>query len=62
MNGGRQIVLTAPFTEMIDPADYFIQMGMASIPTMPRRQRASASSPPPSVVTSSCWSDWFTMK
>ena len=32
MNGGKQIVLTAPFTEMIDHAGYFIQMGMASIP------------------------------
>ena len=32
MKQGRQIVLTAPFTEMIDHAGYFIQMGMASIP------------------------------
>ena len=28
----KLIVLTAPFTEMIDHAGYFIQMGMASIP------------------------------
>ena len=32
MKHGKQIVLTAPFTEMIDHAGYFIQMGMASIP------------------------------
>ena len=32
MSRGKQIVLTAPFTEMIDHAGYFIQMGMASIP------------------------------
>ena len=32
MARGQQIVLTAPFTEMIDHAGYFIQMGMASIP------------------------------
>ena len=32
MKRGTQIVLTAPFTEMIDHAGYFIQMGMASIP------------------------------
>ena len=32
MNRGTRIVLTAPFTEMIDHAGYFIQMGMASIP------------------------------
>ncbi len=32
MRGGTLIVLTAPFTEMIDHAGYFIQMGMASIP------------------------------
>ena len=32
MTRGTQIVLTAPFTEMIDHAGYFIQMGMASIP------------------------------
>ena len=32
MNDGKRIVLTAPFTEMIDHAGYFIQMGMASIP------------------------------
>jgi radical SAM superfamily enzyme YgiQ (UPF0313 family) len=29
---GRQIVLSAPLTEMIDHAGYFIQMGMASMP------------------------------
>lgn len=28
----KLLVLTAPFTEMIDHAGYFIQMGMASIP------------------------------
>ena len=32
MTRGTQIVMTAPFTEMIDHAGYFIQMGMASIP------------------------------
>ena len=32
MSRGKHIVLTAPFTEMIDHAGYFIQMGMASIP------------------------------
>ena len=32
MARGKQIVLTAPFTEMTDHAGYFIQMGMASIP------------------------------
>ena len=32
MNRGTRIVLTAPFTEMIDHTGYFIQMGMASIP------------------------------
>jgi radical SAM superfamily enzyme YgiQ (UPF0313 family) len=32
MNSGTQVVLTAPFTEMIDHAGYFIQMGMASMP------------------------------
>src|SRR4051794_8269729 len=32
MGPGKQIVLTAPFTEMIDHAGYFIQMGMASMP------------------------------
>ena len=32
MSRGKQIVLTAPFTEMIDHTGYFIQMGMASIP------------------------------
>ena len=32
MSRGKRIVLTAPFTEMIDHAGYFIQMGMASIP------------------------------
>jgi radical SAM superfamily enzyme YgiQ (UPF0313 family) len=30
--GGRLIVLTAPLTEIIDHAGYFIQMGMASLP------------------------------
>ena len=32
MDRGIQVVLTAPFTEMIDHAGYFIQMGMASMP------------------------------
>ncbi|MBI4454699.1 MAG: B12-binding domain-containing radical SAM protein [Acidobacteria bacterium] len=32
MNTGKRIVLTAPLTEMIDHAGYFIQMGMASMP------------------------------
>ncbi|MDX2034628.1 MAG: radical SAM protein [Blastocatellia bacterium] len=31
-NGGKLIVLTAPLTEAIDHAGYFIQMGMASMP------------------------------
>ena len=31
-DGGRLIVLTAPLTETIDHAGYFIQMGMASMP------------------------------
>jgi radical SAM superfamily enzyme YgiQ (UPF0313 family) len=31
-NGGKPIVLTAPLTETIDHAGYFIQMGMASMP------------------------------
>jgi hypothetical protein len=30
--GGRKIVLTAPLTEIIDHAGYFIQMSMASLP------------------------------
>jgi hypothetical protein len=30
--GGRRIVLTAPLTETIDHAGYFIQMSMASLP------------------------------
>src|SRR5215472_4462327 len=30
--GGARIVLTAPFTETIDHAGYFIQMSMASLP------------------------------
>lgn len=33
MNGGKIIVLTAPLTEMIDHAGYFIQMGVASLPS-----------------------------
>ncbi len=33
MNGGKTIVLTAPLTEMIDHAGYFIQMGVASLPS-----------------------------
>jgi radical SAM superfamily enzyme YgiQ (UPF0313 family) len=33
MTRGKLIVLTAPLTEMIDHAGYFIQMGMASMPT-----------------------------
>src|SRR5437773_11194149 len=32
-NGGRLIVLTAPLTEIIDYAGYFIQMSLASLPT-----------------------------
>jgi radical SAM superfamily enzyme YgiQ (UPF0313 family) len=32
MTEGKLIVLTAPLTEMIDHAGYFIQMGMASLP------------------------------
>ena len=32
MKTGKSIVLTAPLTEMIDHAGYFIQMGMASLP------------------------------
>src|SRR5262245_46653500 len=32
MTRGVRIVLTSPFTEMIDHAGYFIQMGMASMP------------------------------
>jgi radical SAM superfamily enzyme YgiQ (UPF0313 family) len=31
-DGGKLIVLTAPLTEVIDHAGYFIQMGMASMP------------------------------
>src|SRR5436190_22553118 len=30
--GGKPIVLTAPLTEIIDHAGYFIQMSMASLP------------------------------
>ena len=30
--GGARIVLTAPLTETIDHAGYFIQMSMASLP------------------------------
>jgi len=32
MSAGTLVVLTAPLTEMIDHAGYFIQMGMASLP------------------------------
>ena len=32
MQQGKQIILTSPFSEMIDHAGYFIQMGMASMP------------------------------
>jgi radical SAM superfamily enzyme YgiQ (UPF0313 family) len=32
MTDGKLIVLTAPLTETIDPAGYFIQMSMASLP------------------------------
>ncbi len=32
VNGGARIVLTAPLTEIIDHAGYFIQMSMASLP------------------------------
>ena len=31
-DGGRLIVITAPLTEIIDHASYFIQMSMASLP------------------------------
>ncbi|MGH9799664.1 MAG: hypothetical protein ACRD82_04805 [Blastocatellia bacterium] len=31
-DGGKLIVITAPLTETIDHAGYFIQMGMASMP------------------------------
>src|ERR671910_3564720 len=31
-DGGKLIVLTAPLTETIDHAGYFIQMSMASLP------------------------------
>ncbi len=31
-DGGKLIVITAPLTESIDHAGYFIQMGMASMP------------------------------
>src|SRR5262245_59184761 len=31
-NGGKLIVLSAPLTEAIDHAGYFIQMAMASLP------------------------------
>jgi radical SAM superfamily enzyme YgiQ (UPF0313 family) len=33
MTTGKQIVLTAPLTEMLDHAGYFIQMGVASLPS-----------------------------
>ena len=32
VEGGKLIVLTAPLTEAIDHAGYFIQMAMASLP------------------------------
>src|SRR4030095_15335985 len=32
VDGGKLIVLTAPLTEIIDHAGYFIQMSMASLP------------------------------
>ena len=32
MRDGKLIVLTAPLTEMIDHAGYFIQMALASLP------------------------------
>ncbi len=32
IGGGKLIVLTAPLTEIIDHAGYFIQMSMASLP------------------------------
>src|SRR5262247_1795053 len=31
-DGGRMIVLTAPLTETVDHAGYFIQMALASLP------------------------------
>lgn len=34
---GTLIVLTAPLTEMIDYAGYFIQMGVASLPVWMER-------------------------
>jgi len=36
-DGGKLIVLTAPLTEIIDHAGYFIQMGMASLPVWMER-------------------------
>ena len=32
-DGGKLIVLTAPLTETIDHAGYFIQMALASLPS-----------------------------
>lgn len=32
MDSGKLIVITAPLTEIIDRAGYFIQMSMASLP------------------------------
>ena len=37
MKLGKQIVITAPLTEAIDHAGYFIQMALASIPVWMER-------------------------
>ena len=37
MTAEKQIILTAPLTEMVDHAGYFIQMAMASLPTWMER-------------------------
>jgi hypothetical protein len=36
-HGGKLIVLTAPLTETIEHAGYFIQMALASLPKPPIR-------------------------
>ena len=56
MNDGKRIVLTAPFTEMIDHAGYFIQMGMASIPIW--LEWVMDRSTPPSVLSLKCASQY----
>ena len=40
MQRGTRMVLTAPFTEMIDHAGYFIQLGRASIPAWADHRRS----------------------